>query len=575
MFVFPFFAFLLFIPLILLLFLCACFPQHTVRRELEDVGDQLAAAKRRLADAEFGAEAAQRAQRALEAERTELDARLAAKTEEAARIAAELAALRTATADGDARLAASSARCAAQDAALTELRATLAERDRTVAALREKLADDELLRRKLHNTIQDLKGNIRVFCRVRPSQQQTQQTQQQQQLYVLDPADPRKLDVVETGTAATGRRQQTRHAFVYDHVFGPGATQEDVFEELAVFVQSVLDGYSCCVFAYGQTGSGKTYTMEGPSAPDTAPSCSPEGSSPDSSESGEGEVRQGAPERGVIPRTVELLFRTMRDLEERGWRYTLDVRFLEVYNEQLRDLLAARSGSGSAAQTLKIQHDPSGRTSVAGCQTVRVESPEAVYALIRTARAARAVAATRYNDYSSRSHSVFQLHLHGRNEQRRETVESVLNLVDLAGSERLSATTPSDTSSGSGIGSGGIGGSSATTSARQKETLNINLSLLNLRKVITALAAKQAHVPYRESVLTQLLQNALGGECKMLMFVNVSPEPANLSQSLSSLKFASTANKCVTGVVQRHAQKGVVAPPSAPAPTTVPSSKQR
>ena len=90
-----------------------------------------------------------------------------------------------------------------------------------------------------------------------------------------------------------------------------------------------------------------------------------------------------------------------------------------------------------------------------------------------------------------------------------------------------------------------------------------------------ALAAKRAHVPYRESVLTQLLQNALRGECKMLMFVNVSPEPANLSQSLSSLKFASTANKCVTGVVQRHAQKGVVAPPSAPAPTTVPSSKQR
>lgn len=523
-----------------------------MRRELEDVNDQLAAMRRRLADAEFGAEAAQRAQRALEAERDELGARLAAKTEEAARAAAELAALRTATADVDARLAASSARCAAQDAALAELRAQLAERDRTVAAMREKLVDDELLRRKLHNTIQDLKGNIRVFCRVRPAQRGA--AEPQPPLYVLDAADPRRLDVVETGTAATGRRQQTRHAFVYDHVFGPGATQEDVFEELAVFVQSVLDGYSCCVFAYGQTGSGKTYTMEGPSAPDAA--------APDAASTGS-EVQQGAPERGVIPRTVELLFATMRDLEVRGWRYSLDVCFLEVYNEQLRDLLAARGGSGSSSgAALKIQHDPSGRTSVAGCQTVPVESPEAVYALIRTARAARAVAATRYNDYSSRSHSVFQLHLHGRNEQRRETVESVLNLVDLAGSERLSATTPSDSTSSSG------GAGTAATSARQKETLNINLSLLNLRKVITALAAKQPHIPYRESVLTQLLQNALGGECKMLMFVNVSPEPANLSQSLSSLKFASTANKCVTGVVQRHAQKGVVAPGA-------PSSKQR
>ena len=533
------------------------------------MSDQLSATRRRLADAEFGAEAAQKAQRALEAERDELGARLAAKTEEAARVAAEMAALRTATADVDARLAASSARCAAQDATLAELRAQLAERDRTVAAMREKLVDDELLRRKLHNTIQDLKGNIRVFCRVRPPARGAPEAPQPP-LYVLDAADARKLDVVETGTAATGRRQQTRHAFVYDHVFGPGATQEDVFEELAVFVQSVLDGYSCCVFAYGQTGSGKTYTMEGPSAPASSNSTS----SSSSSSNGEGDeeeegVQQGAPERGVIPRTVELLFATMRDLEVRGWRYSLDVCFLEVYNEQLRDLLAARGpgGGAGAGAPLRIQHDASGRTSVAGCQTVPVESPEAVYALIRTARAARAVAATRYNDYSSRSHSVFQLHLHGRNEQRRETVESVLNLVDLAGSERLSATTPTGDSSSTSTSSGGSGGAAAT-SARQKETLNINLSLLNLRKVITALAAKQAHIPYRESVLTQLLQNALGGECKMLMFVNVSPEPANLSQSLSSLKFASTANKCVTGVVQRHAQKGVVA-------SGAPSSKQR
>ena len=483
-----------------------------------------------LADKEFEVETTQKSLRALEMERDELVAKVASKTEEVVRVNEEMSALRASTADIDARLATCRARCESQEASITELKETLAERDRTIAMMREKLVDDELQRRKLHNTIQDLKGNIRVFCRIRPS---TGKDGGGEQMYVLDPADARKLDVVESGTSATGKKQLTKHAFTYDHVFGPGSTQEDVFEELSMFVQSVLDGYSCCVFAYGQTGSGKTYTMEGPS------STSPAAGSPDV------EIKEGSPDRGVIPRTVELLFTSMHELELRGWEYSIDIRFLEVYNEQLRDLLAKGGGGGS----LKIQHDSNGKTSVAGCKTVPVKTPDAVYALIKTARAARAVAATRYNDYSSRSHSVFQLCLHGRNEQRRETVESVLNLVDLAGSERLSATMPA-------TGGSEEAASAATASTRQKETLNINLSLMNLRKVITALAAKQQHVPYRESVLTQLLQNALGGECKMLMFVNVSPEPVNVSQSLSSLKFASTANKCVTGVVQRHAQKG-------------------
>ena len=506
-----------------------------MKGEVEELEEKLAATKRKLADAEYGLEVAQKTQRAVEMERDELVAKVAAKTDECAHSAAELAALRTATADVHTQLSLARARGDGLEAQLAETRATLAERDKTVEEMREKLMDDEIQRRRLHNMIQDLKGNIRVFCRVRPAKQKKGGSD----AFVLDGADPRKLDVVEAGTSATGKRQQTRHAFSFDHVFGPASTQEDVFEELAMFVQSVLDGYSCCIFAYGQTGSGKTYTMEGPSEEQQESAKKAE------EEIVDDEVKPGSPTRGVIPRAVELLFRSMKELELRGWKYRIDVCFLEVYNEQLRDLLAGKSSSSSGS--LKIQHDASGRTSVVGCKVVPVETPEAVYALIATARAARAVAATRFNDYSSRSHSVFQLRLHGVNEQRNETVESVLNLVDLAGSERLSATTPDDSST------------AATATARQKETLNINLSLLNLRKVITALAAKQAHVPYRESVLTQLLQNALGGECKMLMFVNVSPEPANIAQSLSSLKFASTANKCVTGVVQRHAQKGVAA----------------
>lgn len=261
------------------------------------------------------------------------------------------------------------------------------------------------------------------------------------------------------------------------------------------------------------------------------------------------EIRASSPERGVIPRAVEQIFTSMAALRELGWQYSLEVSFVEVYNETLRDLLVPQQGSRAFGPSLaagaptgggtttqaapQIKHDSSGRAYVTDAKVVPVASLEQVFELLNVARENRTTAATRVNDYSSRSHSVFQLRITGRNESRREKVSSVLNLVDLAGSEKL------DTGSGK--------------PERQKETVNINQSLSQLRNVILALAEKKSHVPYRDSMLTQLLQSSLGGEAKMLMFVNVSPSATNVRESIASLRFASTANKCHIGTVQRQA----------------------
>ena len=401
----------------------------------------------------------------------------------------------------------------------TELQASLSAKTELVAQMKAKLDEYEMVRRRLHNEVQELKGNIRVFCRVRPPL--TTAERAEAQIFAYSAMDPGKIEVSEQTLSVRGEQQVRKYEFNYDRVFGPETTQEQVFEELSQLVQSALDGYSCCVFAYGQTGSGKTYTMEGPTTTSTSGEVTP--------------FAAESPQRGVIPRTVEQIFAAVERLKECGWEYTIEVSFLEVYNEQLRDLLFLESTSQQQQQQQQQLQLVGGEDglSVVGCRVVGVTAPDKVYALLDIARKNRVVAETKYNEHSSRSHSVFRLHIRGHNAKRRETVTSILNLVDLAGSERLDA--------------------GHNKAERQKETQNINKSLSNLRNVITALAENKKHVPYRESVLTRLLQNSLEKKAKMLMFVNVSPSVASVGQTLGALRFASTANKCHIGTVQRQA----------------------
>lgn len=370
-----------------------------------------------------------------------------------------------------------------------------------------KLVEGETLRKKLHNTILELKGNIRVFCRVRP----------------LLPDDgistEGKIFSYPKSTEALGRgidvvQNGQKHSFTFDQVFMPDASQEDVFVEISQLVQSALDGYKVCIFAYGQTGSGKTYTMMG---------------------------RPGHPEqKGLIPRSLEQIFQTRQSLEPQGWRYEMQVSMLEIYNETIRDLLSTnrsssevlRTENGTAGKQYVIKHDTNGNTHVSDLTTVDVRSAKEVSFLLDQAANSRSVGKTQMNEQSSRSHFVFTLRIFGVNEDTDQQVQGILNLIDLAGSERLSK--------------------SGSTGDRLKETQAINKSLSSLSDVIFALAKKEDHIPFRNSKLTYLLQPCLGGDSKTLMFANISPDPSSVGESLCSLRFAARVNACEIGIPRRQ-----------------------
>ncbi|KAJ2447988.1 kinesin-like nuclear fusion protein [Coemansia sp. RSA 2336] len=399
---------------------------------------------------------------------------------------------------------------------IAELEDDVASRCHTIEELEAKLRKEETLRRGLHNTIQELKGNIRVFCRVRPL---CGEEQAEGKAPITLPAceDSNQIELTQTSENALGRATAKTFPFKFDRVFSPESTQDAVFDEVSQLIQSALDGYPVCIFAYGQTGSGKTHTMQGP----------------DSISSQD----MDRPDLGIIPRAVRQIYETTGKLAQRGWVYSLEGQFLEIYNETIQDLLApsARNAQANGKQAkLDIYQDNQGHTRVKNVTTVSVDSAERVHWLLARAAENRTVAATNCNERSSRSHSVFTLYLQGKNRLTGESSSGVLNLIDLAGSERLS--------------------SSGSSGDRLKETQAINKSLACLGDVIAALAKGNRHIPYRNSKLTHLLQESLGaGNSKTLMFVCVNPSPASTQESLCSLQFATKVNSCQIGTAKRQA----------------------
>ncbi|XP_076948754.1 kinesin-like protein KIN-14D [Bidens hawaiensis] len=410
------------------------------------------------------------------------------------------------------KLAAADQKLKMADMTSSEIRTEFENQKQVISDLQDRLRDAETkllegenLRKKLHNTILELKGNIRVFCRVRP----------------LLPDDgpaaeatvsfPSSLELAGRGIDLYQSGQ--RYPFTFDKVFDHNATQQEVFMEISQLVQSALDGYKVCIFAYGQTGSGKTYTMMG---------------------------RPDAPlQKGLIPRSLEQVFQTSQALASQGWKYKMQASMLEIYNETIRDLLAPRPVSGTevggAGKQYAIRHDADGNTFVSDLTIADVFSIKDVSTLLQQAAHNRSVGKTDMNEHSSRSHLVFTLRIYGVNESTEQQVQGVLNLIDLAGSERLSR--------------------SGATGERLKETQAINKSLSSLSDVIFALAKKDDHVPFRNSKLTYLLQPCLGGDSKTLMFVNVSPDPSSVGESLCSLRFAARVNSCEIGIPRRQAIK--------------------
>ncbi|MQL87822.1 hypothetical protein Taro_020378 [Colocasia esculenta] len=356
--------------------------------------------------------------------------------------------------------------------------------------LREKFIKEAKGRKELYNKVLELKGNIRVFCRCRP----------------LNPEETSRgaSTVVDFEFAKDGELsvRAPRKVFRFDSVFGPQADQEMVFENTSPLATSVLDGYNVCIFAYGQTGTGKTFTMEG--------------------------TKEA---RGVNYRTLEQLFRIIN--ERQGlFRYEISVSALEVYNEQIRDLLSSGSQPGAAARRLEIKQVAEGVHHVPGLVEACVSNMHQVWEVLQTGSNARAVGATNCNEHSSRSHCIHCVMVKGENVISGECTRSKLWLIDLAGSERVAKTD--------------------VQGDRLKEAQNINKSLSALGDVISALATKSPHIPFRNSKLTHLLQDSLGGDSKTLMFVQISPSENDVAETLCSLNFASRVRGIELGPAKKQ-----------------------
>ncbi|KAI5064530.1 hypothetical protein GOP47_0021200 [Adiantum capillus-veneris] len=335
--------------------------------------------------------------------------------------------------------------------------------------------------RQLYNEVQDLKGNIRVYCRVRPFLP-GQVVRQSAVEFVGESGDLLIANPLKQG-------KEGLKMFTFNKSFGPSSTQEEVFMDCRPLIRSVLDGYNVCIFAYGQTGSGKTYTMTGPSS-------------------------LSEKEWGVNYRALNDLFCISQSRED-VFKYEVGVQMVEIYNEQVRDLLLTEGSN----KRLEIRnHSQLNGLNVPDASMLPVTSTVDVLELIKIGQKNRAVGATALNERSSRSHSVLTVHVQGTDLASGSILRGCLHLVDLAGSERVDR--------------------SEATGDRLKEAQHINKSLSALGDVVSALAQKSTHVPYRNSKLTQLLQNSLAGQAKTLMFVHISPDMESYGETMSTLKFA-------------------------------------
>eukprot|EP00736_Rhodelphis_marinus_P005906 Rmarinus@m.15982 len=358
---------------------------------------------------------------------------------------------------------------------------------------REKHSEEMKWRRELFNQVQDLRGNIRVLCRVRPAGVAGSEKSESTSVEVLSDS---KLSLTYTAPGLSGKT--IRKPYSFDCILDETAKQADVYAEVRPMVISVLDGYNVCLFAYGQTGSGKTYTMTGT---DT--------------------------DRGVMYRALHDLFERAEASGEAGAKvtYEISVTILEIYNEQIKDLITP------AEKRLDIrQHQSKTERGVSVYVPEATELPVCsageIWDLMQTASANRSTGATAMNDASSRSHLVVTILVEGYHHVSGSKVYGRLNLVDLAGSERIQKSEAKGT--------------------QLREASNINKSLTELGTTINALISKSSHIPYRNSKLTHLLQDSLGGDGKTLMIVNISAASSNALESMASLEFAKRA-RCVQG----------------------------
>ncbi|XP_078445382.1 ATP binding microtubule motor family protein [Wolffia australiana] len=341
----------------------------------------------------------------------------------------------------------------------------------------------------------DKEVNVQVMVRCRPLSDEEQRANVQSVICCNE--QRKEVTVVQS----LGGRQQDK-SFSFDKVFGPKAQQRSIFEHaISPMVNDALEGFNCTVFAYGQTGTGKTYTMEGDIR---------------------SKVGELSVEAGIIPRAVRQIFDT---LDAQKADYSLKVTFLELYNEEIFDLLTPedcpRSTDDKPRRPISLMEDGKGGAVIRGLEEVVVYSVTEIYSLLEQGSARRRTGETLLNKQSSRSHSIFSITVHVK-EATTGNEELIkcgrLNLVDLAGSENISR--------------------SGARESRAREAGELNKSLLTLGRVITALVDHSGHVPYRDSKLTRFLRDSLGGKAKTCIISTISPSSHCLEETLNTLDYA-------------------------------------
>ncbi|CAL9076791.1 unnamed protein product [Musa acuminata var. zebrina] len=341
--------------------------------------------------------------------------------------------------------------------------------------------EEQILRKRYYNMIEDMKGKIRVFCRLRPLNEK--EIAEGQKQIVVSP---------DEFTIAHPWKDEKSKQHIYDCVFDQSASQDEVFEDTKYLVQSAVDGYNVCIFAYGQTGSGKTFTIYG-------------------SESNP----------GLTPRATAELFRVIKH-DSSKYSFSLKAYMVELYQDTLVDLLLPKNAK---RLKLEIKKDTKGLVSIENATIMQISNFDELRAIISRGSEQRHTAGTHMNDESSRSHLILSIIIESTNLQTQSLARGKISFVDLAGSERVKK-------------SGSLGN-------QLKEAQSINKSLSALADVIGALCSDGQHIPYRNHKLTMLMSDSLGGNAKTLMFVNVSPAESNLEETYNSLMYASRVRSII------------------------------
>jgi hypothetical protein len=351
--------------------------------------------------------------------------------------------------------------------------------------MREQLLNELQLRRKIHNRYMSLRGNLRVMCRIRPFLDKENNS-----LIKKSFIDSFNL----SNDTVNINEHQRKKNYEFDYIFNQKSHQHEVYEEVSLLVQSMIQGKNICIIAYGQTCTGKTYTIQGPnkSHPGIA-------------------IRSAKELFELIGSELNDSMSSKKNSQQHQQGSKLSLSIIEIYNENIYNLL------GDGQPLLSMFENSNGNLVIPELNPIRINNFNEASKLFTLASKLRHTNQTSYNDRSSRSHCIYSFHLKLVNGDK--VTRSKLHIIDLAGSERISKSITRE------------------DEVTKKEAICINLSLLALANVLNALALKQTHIPYRDSKLTHFLKESLNENFNILLLLHISPNVKDIAETISTLEF--------------------------------------